>query len=145
MGATGDRQEVHPAFRFAVQIDGLEGVIFNECTLPSFEVDIITLVEGGFNTGSRQLPGRSKTTGRLVLKKGMGDTSKLLKWYKNALDDPESTVKNVDVVFYTSTQTEIMRLHFLKAFPIKWTGPTFKTADNTIAIESIELAYEEVA
>lgn len=143
MGNTGDRQDVHPVFRFSVQIEGLEGTIFNECTLPSFEVDVTTLVEGGFNSGSRQLPGRVKTTGRLVLKNGLGDTSKLMKWYKKSLVDPEGAVKNVDVVFYSSTQSEVMRLHFLKAFPVKWTGPTFKTSENTVAIESIELAYEE--
>ncbi len=70
MAETGERPEPHPGFRFAVQIEGIDGVIFNECTLPNLEIDLITVKEGGYNMGVRQLPGQVKT-GRLVLKRGM--------------------------------------------------------------------------
>ncbi len=144
MGKTGERQEVHPVFRFAVQIEGQEGAIFNECTLPNLEVDVISLKEGGFNNGARQLPGQVRGTGRLVLKSGLVVSSDMLKWYKNVLDDPSQAAKHVSVVLYDSTHAEVMRLNFIKAYPVKWSGPTFKTADNTIAVESMELVYEEV-
>jgi phage tail-like protein len=141
MGQTGERPEAHPAFRFAVQIEGLEGAVFNECTLPSLEIDMISYKEGGYNNGMRELPGQVKT-GRLVLKSGIASSSAMLSWYKKVLADPEGAVKHVTVVLYDSTHSEVMRWNFIKAFPVKWTGSTFKSSDNTIAIESIELAYE---
>ncbi len=143
MPETGNRQEPTPGFRFAVQIEGIEGAIFNECTLPNLEVDLIILKEGGFNGGARQLPGQVKP-GRLVLKRGMVASGDLLKWYKKVLDDPGDAAKHVSVVFYDSTHTEVMRLNFIKAYPVKWTGPSFKTSENTIAVESMELVYDEV-
>ncbi len=30
---------------------------------------------------------------------------------------------------------------FRDAYPVKWSGPSFKAGDNAIAIESIELAH----
>ena len=37
---TGDRLEIHGAFSFVVQIDGIENAVFHECTLPTLEVEV---------------------------------------------------------------------------------------------------------
>jgi phage tail-like protein len=32
----------------------------------------------------------------------------------------------------------------VNAFPIKWTGPNFNASQNTLAIETIEIAHEGI-
>ena len=62
-----ERPDAHPAYRFSVQIDGLPGATFTECTLPALAVEIQEQKEGGYNVGSHPLPGRVRR-GTLTLK-----------------------------------------------------------------------------
>jgi phage tail-like protein len=134
--------EVHSAFRFAVKIGG-EEALFTECTLPSLEVNTTEQKEGGYNKGIHMLPGPVKS-GRITLKRGIAKANEMLKWYLDvASGKPKAAERNISVIMYDSTQKEVLRLEFVRAYPVKWTGPTFKTADSTIAIETLELAFAE--
>jgi phage tail-like protein len=144
MGNTADQQEAHPVFRFAIQIEGMEGAVFNECTLPSFKMKMTQMVEGGFQNRVRWLPSGIEP-GNIVLKGGTVKDSAMLKWYQDAITGKYSeAARHVSVVFYDSKHTEVFRLYFLKVVPVKWTGPNLKASDNSIAIETLELAYEEL-
>jgi phage tail-like protein len=144
MGQTGERQQAHPVFRFAVQIEGLEGAVFNECTLPSLKQKITQLVEGGFNDRVRLLPAGIEP-GNIILKGGTVKDSVMLKWYRDSLTkEYPDTARHVSVVFYDSKHAEVFRMDFLKVYPVKWTGPTLKASDNSIALETLELSYEEL-
>ena len=57
---SSQRVEVHAAFRFAIQIDGITEAVFTECTLPSLEVDVTQQMEGGLNNAVHQIPGRAE-------------------------------------------------------------------------------------
>jgi phage tail-like protein len=37
-----------------------------------------------------------------------------------------------------------MRWNFVNAWPTKWTGPSFNAMGNAVAIESLEIAHEEL-
>ena len=138
------RNEVHAAFRFGVQIDGIDEAVFTECTLPALEVDVHEQKEGGYNTGGHFLPGVVKS-GRITLKQGLASSAELLKWYRDvAAGNFKEALRNVSVVMYDSTLEEVMRWDFKDAYPVKWTGPTFKSSDSAMAIETLELAYAEV-
>ncbi len=147
MAATKDAVvELHAAFSFAVQIgndkDGIHA-IFSECTLPSLEVDVLEQKEGGYNGGVHLLPGPVKS-GRITLKRGVTQSSELLKWYQAvASGDTKSAWRNVTVVMYDSQSRPVLRLNFVRAYPVKWSGPSFRTADNSIAIETLELVFAE--
>ncbi len=144
MAPTGQRSEAHPSFRFAVQISGIDEAVFSECTLPPLEVDVLQQKEGGYNTGVHQLPGPVKP-GKITLKRGLAQSNELLKWYRDvARGQVKDAEKNVSVVMYDSQYSEVMRWNFSKAYPVKWTGPTFKSSENAIAIETLELAFAEV-
>lgn len=144
MPMTAKRTETHAGFRFAVQIEGIDEAIFTECSLPTLEVDVHEQKEGGYNGGAHMLPGPVKS-GKISLKRGIANSSELLKWYRNVASGSLRDVqRQVSVVMYDSTLTEVMRWNFLNAYPVKWSGPAFKTADNTIAIETLELAFAEV-
>lgn len=140
------RTDPHPTFRFAVQVDQFEMAIFDECSLPSLEVDVLEQQEGGFNSGVHLLPGRVKA-GRLTLKRGVFKSSEMLKWYQAVLDKSkraEAVKRTVTVKMLDIEGQPVMTLNFERTFPVKWTGPTFKADDNTIAVESLELAFGEV-
>lgn len=145
MPVTAERSEIHAGFRFAVQIDGIDEAVFTECSLPNLEVDVHEQKEGGYNSGTHLLAGPVKS-GRITLKRGIAHSSELMKWYRLVADGSlKDAQRQVSVVMYDSTLEEISRWNFLNAYPVKWTGPAFKTADNTVAIETLELAFAEVS
>ncbi len=144
MASTGKEIEAHPAFSFAVKIDGKSEAIFSECQLPSLEVDILEQKEGGYNGAVHLLPGRVKP-GRVILKRGVTQSNEMLKWYQDvASGKPKAAERQVSVTLYDSLGSPVVSLNFGKSYPAKWTGPAFKSGDSAIAIETLELAFAEV-
>jgi phage tail-like protein len=138
---SSQRTEVHAAFRFAIQIDGITEAVFTECTLPSLEIDVTQQMEGGLNNAVHQIPGRVKA-GKITLKRGITTASDLLNWYVDlAQGKIEDSERKVSVVMYDSLSEEVLRWNFQKAFPSKWSGPTFASANSQVAIETLELSY----
>jgi phage tail-like protein len=140
----GQRAEIHATFRFAVQIDGITEAVFTECTLPALEVEVHQQMEGGLNNAVHQIPGRVKA-GKITLKRGITTSSDLLSWYVNVAQGKISdSQRKVSVVMYDSTSQEVLRWNFQKAFPSKWTGPSFASGNSQIAIETLELSYQSM-
>jgi phage tail-like protein len=139
-----NRVPVHAAFRFVVQIEGIEGATFTECTLPELEVELEEQKEGGFNTGTHMLPGRVKS-GSVVLKRGLASGSGLLQWYVDVLQGKVAeSRRQVSISLYNDHNEEVMRWDFIGAYPHKWSGPTFDAASQEMAVETLELAFERV-
>jgi len=142
-GATGERIEVHSAFRFVVDLGG-EQACFSECTLPNLEIDVTEQREGGYNTGVHLLPGPVKA-GRITLRRGVCRSSQILEWYRQvATGKVKEATRNVSVTVLDMQLQPVLRLDFLRAYPVKWSGPTLKTSDSAVAIETLELAFAEV-
>ena len=145
MAETGSTQECHPTFRFLVQVADVGDIFFTECTLPSLEVELHTQPEGGYNGGVHVLPGPVKP-GRLMLKRGVAHHQALLGWYGDVLSgQPLRAIRNVTVTLFDAMRGPVLSLAFTRAFPVKWSGPMLQAAQNQIAIETLELAYAEVA
>ena len=138
------RVEAYAAYRFAVEIDGISEAVFSECTLPPMEVEVHEQKEGGYNSGVHLLPGRVKA-GRLTLKRGIGEASALLEWYRQVANGRvREATRNVSVVMYDAQLNEVMRWNFEQAYPVKWSGPALRTDQSTVAIETLELAFATV-
>ncbi|MGC9360459.1 MAG: phage tail protein [Anaerolineae bacterium] len=134
----------HPAFRFVVQIDGIEGATFTQCTLPTLEMEVEERKEGGFNDGTHILPTRVKK-GTITLKRGMVSDTELLGWYLAVMAGQlEKSRRQVSIIMLDSQGEEIMRWDFSGVYPVKWTGPELDSASNKVAIEALELAYESL-
>jgi len=136
------REQVNASFRFVVDIDGQRQAAFTECTLPSIEVEIEELREGGLNSYVHQLPGRRKAA-KVTLKNGIGK-NELLDWYIRSLSEP------VDRKQFTITLLDLQRNPVLtwtmeNAYPVRWNGPNLKSDNNAIAIQSLELVCGEVS
>lgn len=135
------RARVNAAFRFVVDVDGERQGAFTECTLPSIEWEVEEVKEGGLNTYVHQLPGQRKSS-KVTLKNGVGK-SELIDWYIETMGE-SFTRKPVTITLLDSLREPVMTWDIKDAYPVKWTGPQLKSDDNTVAIQTIELAYGEV-
>ena len=130
------------AFRFVVAIDGVSVGAFTECTLPTIELDVETVKEGGLNTHTHQLAGPRKPA-RITLKNGVGVTMHLLTLYQEIMSGQFGRL-HVTVTLLSSSFAPVMVLDIQDACPVKWTGPRLKTDDNTVAIQTLELVCGEI-
>lgn len=138
------RESSVPAFRFVIEDGNKPLGVFTECTLPVIEWEIEEVKEGGCNEFIHQLPGRRKS-GRLTLKNGVGKTE-LMDWFwkmvEGAVERKSITIKLLNAKDKISAP--VMTLTIRQAYPIKWTGPQLKAGDNSIAIQTLELACGEI-
>jgi phage tail-like protein len=133
--------EVHSGFRFEVTVEGIFNAVFTECKLPSLTVETIDVKEGGQNTFSHKLPVRVNA-GSVTLRHGSTHSADLLKWYFQVLSgDMENATRQVTVIMYDVAKIPVATWNFRQAYPVKWSGPTLKTDDNSVAIEELEFVH----
>lgn len=130
-----------PTFRFQVDVGSYSGIgVFTECKLPDIEWDIHEQKEGGLNDYVHQRPGQRKS-GKVTLKNGLTKQFELMNWYGEMMkEDFDKHLRTVTITLLNSEHKPIVRWNIEGAFPTKITWPEFKAADNTVAIQSLELA-----
>ena len=140
--ATGDRIDPYRTYNFLVELDGITRAGFQECSGLDSTQDPIEYREGGEDITVRKLSGLV-TYSNISLKRGITEDVELQEWRKLAVDGAIER-KNGSIVMLDDTGTEVMRWDFREAWPTKWTGPTFNSTGNELAIETLELAHEGV-
>jgi phage tail-like protein len=150
---TGARVDHFASFQFQVEIEGKAVATFSECGGLELNVKYDEVREGGQNEFVHRLPGRVEY-GNLVLKRGYlpadgaaaGEgLSEFFRWCLTALNRPGSQVQRHDVTVTLVSHGAGVRVYswvFQRCYPVKWSGPAFKTSDNAIGVESLELAHE---
>ena len=134
----------YPGHRFVVDVGKDRQAAFMECILPVIEWETTDLKEGGLNTSTRLLPGRRRPA-TLTLKNGVGNPQ-LLDWYLEALNGQFSRRSvTITLLDFSNKASHVIALWSIQdAFPVQWTGPELRTGDNTIAIQSLQLACGEI-
>ena len=135
------RAQANTAFRFVIYVNGMPQAAFTECTLPSIDLDIEEVKEGGLNSYTHQLPGRRKAT-KIVLKNGVGK-SPIVAWYIELLIHPVPR-RNLTISLLGPLQNPVLVWQIQEAYPVKWDGPGLRSDDNTVAIQTLELVCGEV-
>lgn len=130
------------AFRFVVAIDGIPIGAFTECTLPSIEWTVEEVKEGGLNTFIHQLPSQRKAN-KIVLKNGVAVSPDLRVWYSRAMNENFAR-KMVTVTLLNPLMMPMIVMNIENAIPVKWSGPQMKSDENTVAIQTLELACGEI-
>jgi phage tail-like protein len=132
------------SFQFTVTIGTQNGtnVIggFTDVTGLGFETEVETIRVGGLNNAEVMLPGPTKFPSRLVLKRGLGDTAMLWKWYQNVL---QGMIKREELTIElrSSDRQQKISWTFSEACPVKWTGPEMHATTSAVAFETIELVH----
>ena len=133
---------ITPGFRFVVAVNGAPIGAFTECTLPAFDLDVETVKEGGLNTYVHQLPGQRKAA-KITLKNGVGVGRALLAFYLMAMRE-RCPRMHVTITLLNPLLIAVLVLHISDAYPLKWDGPQLRSGENTVAIQTFELACGEI-
>ncbi len=142
--ATGDRVDPYRAYNFLVEIEGITRAGFRECSGLDSSQDPIEYREG--NEGpltARKLTGLNKYA-NLSLKGGITDDAELWDWRKKAKDGQVER-RNISIVMLDDVGEEKWRWNLTNAWPTKWTGPSFNATGNEVAIETLEIAHEDLS
>jgi phage tail-like protein len=140
--ATGQRVDPYRNFNFLVEIDGITQASFSDCSGFGATTDPIEYREGGDTKTVRKLPGLTKYP-NITLKWGLTDSRELYDWYRDVVDG-KIVRKSGSIILLDLEGNEKVRWNFFEAWPTKWDGPDFTAKGNDVAIETLELAVEEV-
>ncbi len=108
-------------------------------------VDIIAHWEGG-DLVERKVPGRV-SVGTVTLEKGITKptASALWSWMKSVTANPPVKRQTVMLKMLDANGTsEVMTFVLYEAWPCAWRAAPLDAASSTIAIQSLELAYERL-
>jgi phage tail-like protein len=135
----GDSQNIGPVTVSTADID----TRWTEVTGLNAELATEELIEGGENRFVHKLPQRAKF-GNLVLKRGFFALmpSPLMKWANDAINNFDIKPCQVNVMLLNDLHMPTQTWSFKNAYPVKLTMGDFKATDNSVLIESIELAYQ---
>lgn len=138
---TGARNDPLAAFQFKVDLGNQAGIaIFSECSGLEMSVKYDEIKEGGQNGFVHRLPSRVEY-GNLVLRRGTTTDTEFFDWCAGALRGRiERRLVTVTLVAL-DTQATIFAWTFVDAYPVKWSGPSLRAGDNSVAIEALELAH----
>ena len=132
-------------FHFKVDFPGIgkgdNDTRFQEVTGLTAELSVEDLAVGGENRFTYRLPVRARYP-NLVLKRGMLKDSGLIKWFKNAIEGFEFKPVDISVYLLNEKHEVLTSWEFKQAYPVKWVVSDFKALENSLVIETIELAYQ---
>jgi phage tail-like protein len=138
------RTDPYRNFRFRVEIDGVDQGGFREVTIAESAQDPIEYREGTHPPTMRKIPGLIKY-GNVTLKWGLTDSMDLYNWRKKIEDgQTSSSRKNMAIVLIDEQGNEKSRWEFSNAWPTKYDAVDFNATANEIAIETMEIAHENM-
>jgi phage tail-like protein len=115
---------------------------FQEVSGISAEMGYEELVEGGENRFSHRLPTRGKYS-NLVLKRGLLTDSSIIDWCRDGIENFQFEPTMVNVTLLDEEHNPLGDTYdFINAWPVKWSVTDFKAMENSIVVESLELAYQ---
>lgn len=136
----GSRIDPLTTRKFYVEISNIAAAVFSEVSGLDAEVEVQEYPEGGQNDFVHKLPGRMKFT-NVTLRRGMTNSLDFWDWFNSARTGKVDR-QQIGIVLFDESGAERRRWTLERAYPVKWVGPGLKSEDNSVVIESLELAHE---
>jgi phage tail-like protein len=136
------RNDPYAQYNFLLEIDNETVGGFTEVGGLSAESDIIEYREGSDPARMRKLPGLFKFS-NITLKRGYTQNRKLWEWRKTTLDG-QTLRKQGAVILLDEARTPVLRWEFFEGWISKYEGPALNATANEAAVESIEIAIEDL-
>ncbi len=115
---------------------------FQEVSGLSAELGSEEIQEGGENRFTHRLPTRGKYS-NLILKRGLLTDSGLIQWCRDAIENFVFNPTTVQVTLLNEQHEPLAETYsFQRAWPQKWSVSDFKAQENSLVIETMELAYQ---
>ena len=121
---------------FLLEVDGVSAAGFVRCRGLDAAFDVLEYREGGLD-GVRLFRDRRRS-GKLRLERGLTRSRSLWQWFERG--DPRSA----SVVLLDPSGQESARWTLERAWPSAWRGPSLTADATAVAIEGIEIVYEEI-
>jgi phage tail-like protein len=137
------RNDPYAQYNFILEIEGTTAAGFAEVGGLSMEQDIIEYRDGSDTATVRKLPGLRKY-GNISLKRGYTQNRELWDWRKTTIDGLTER-KSGAVILRDEAGEPALRWEFREGWVSKYEGPALKATANEAAMESIEIAVEDVA
>lgn len=131
-------------YNFLLELDGTSDAVagFTEVSGISLETDVVEYREGADTATVRKLPGLRKF-GNITLKRGYTTNTELWDWRKTVIDGATER-KSGAIVLLNEARQPTLRWEFSHAWVSKYEGPALNATANEAALESIEIAVEDV-
>jgi len=112
-------------------------------SVSGLSVDIPTeaVAEGGEHRFKHQFPG-IPNYGKLTLKRGFFQGSFIEVWCRNAIENFEFDPKDMIITLLNDLHLPVAVWKVHKAYPVKVSISEFNAEQNTLVIETLELAYQ---
>jgi phage tail-like protein len=137
------RNDPYAQYNFILEIEGTTVAGFAEVGGLSMEQGIIEYREGSDTATVRKLPGLRKY-GNITLKRGYTQNRELWNWRKTTIDGVTER-KQGAVILRDEAGQPALRWEFREGWISKYEGPALKATANEAAMESIEIAVEDIA
>ncbi|HYG47486.1 MAG TPA: phage tail protein [Allosphingosinicella sp.] len=131
-------KDPYRAFRFRVEIMGLELAGFQSVSGIERDTRIDPYREGGVNDHELQHAGLT-TYPRLTLKRGLADIG-LWAWHE-AVIRGRIQRSVMSVVLLGDGRREAWRWIFIGAYPAKWSGADLDASQSLVAMETVEFVH----
>lgn len=131
-------------FHFLVEFIGLADSAdtrFAEVGGLAVEMGSEEVVEGGENRFVQKYPTRAKYP-ELVLKRGLLKNSAVWDWARQCIVDYRIEPKSLDIKLLNDAHEPLVTWHVVGAWPTKWSVGDLNASSNTVAVESLQLAYQ---
>ena len=79
---------------------------------------------------------------KLILKRGLFIGSFIASWCKEAIEDFKFEPHNVLITLLNNLHIPVATWHVFNAYPVKVSISEFNAEQNTLVIETLELAYQ---
>ncbi|MFT3843831.1 MAG: phage tail protein [Lacibacter sp.] len=131
-------------FHFKVEFVGIgndNDIRFQSVSGLAIEYDTESFKEGGENRFEHKLPLRTKYAD-LSLKRGMLTDSKVIEWCMKAFINREFKPVQVNVILLNEKHEPLKRWEVIDAWPKKWSVSDLNAQENSVVIETLDLAYK---
>lgn len=140
MTGGGVRPDPVVSAHFYIMDAAKPAAVFTELSGLEVEIEVQNWEEGGTNDHVHRLPGRAKVSD-ITLRNGVTTSNDLWRWMSEVLQGTFNR-KNITIALVDNKGKTIQKWEFVKAIPVKWTGPQLKSDQSAIAIQSLVLAHQ---
>ncbi len=128
------------ALRFKLSLDDQNIGWWNSFEGLGMETAIEQREEGGNNAWVHQLPTRLKFSNVKLTRPINAESSKVASWFMNIARRAERK-STAQIQAVDGNNKVIAQWSLLGVVPVRWTGPSFKVDQASVATETLELAY----
>jgi phage tail-like protein len=143
------RPEPYPGLNFELTVEGISpdgtavGATFREVSGIDSTMEPIEYRSGADPLTVTKIPGLNKH-GNITAKFGSNGTALFWNWILSAMRG-EVQRANGSIKLLDENRREVMRWNFERAWPTKYTGPSFNATTNEVSLESVEFVVEKLA